>query len=93
VYSSGLLAFSIVGCDMSEPVIQYTSRTARFLAWLVFCPPFNWIGNMQSRVSTAQLKQIFEEYDAQPISVSLIFRGPQISPLWIATPSDLDGSK
>ena len=72
---------------------MYTSRTARFLAWLVFCPPFNWIGNMQTHVSSAQLKQIFGEFDAQPISTATVFRGPPVSPLWPATPLDLDGLK
>lgn len=74
-------------------VVVYTSRTARFLAWLVFCPPFNWIGRMQSHVTDAQMKQIFEEYGAEPISVGLIVRGPQQSQLPLAIPSDLGGSK
>lgn len=67
--------------------ILYTSRSARFLAWLVFCPPFNWIGNMQTHVSIGQIKQIFGEYDAQPISIGLIVRGPKPSPWHSAIPS------
>ena len=72
--------------------VQYASRTARFLAWLVFCPPFNWIGNMQSEVTTAQMKQIFGEYDAQPISVGLILRGPQASQSSSSIVEHRDGS-
>ena len=78
---------------MRSRVIQYTSVWARLLDWLVFLPPFEWIGNMQSRVSSAVLKQVLEEYDAQPISVALILRGPQQSQLPIAIPSDLGASK
>ena len=78
---------------MCEMHIKYTSLSARFLAWLVFCPPLNWIGNMQTHVSSEQLKQIFDEYDAQPISVVTIVRGAKVSPFWPAIPLGLDGSK
>ena len=72
--------------------IVYTSCAARWLAWLVYVPPFNWISNMQHRVSSAQMKQIFGEYDAQPISLALIVRERQQSPLPLAIPSIPDGS-
>lgn len=71
----------------------YTSRTARLLAWLVFRPPFNWIGNMQTHIANEQLKQAVGEFDAQPISLALIVRGRQQSRLPLATPSALGASK
>ena len=73
--------------------VVFTSRSARVLAWLIFRPPFNWIGNMQTHVSNEQLKQIFGEYDAQPISLALIVRGRQQSQLPLAIPSTLGESK
>lgn len=78
---------------MRSRVIQYTSVWARLLDWLVFLPPFEWIGNMQSRVSSAVLKQVLEEYDAQPISVALIVRGRRQSSSPTAIPSGFDASK
>lgn len=78
---------------MRSTVIQYASVWARILAWLVYVPPFGWIGNMQSRVSGAVLKQVCDEYDAKPISVALIVRAPQRNLSPIAIPSGPDGSK
>jgi hypothetical protein len=72
---------------------KYASRAARFLAWLVYLPPFSWIGNMQTHVSNEQLKQIFGEFDAQPISLALIVQGRPQSQLPLAIPSDLGESK
>ena len=66
--------------------IKYSSLTARMLAKLVFCPPLNWIGSMQTHVANEQLKQIFGEYDAQPISLALIVRGRPQSRLPRAIP-------
>ena len=37
----------------SIPDFKYTSMWSRMLAWLVFMPPFNWIGNMQTLSSAA----------------------------------------
>lgn len=59
--------------------IKYTSFWARLLAWLVFVPPFDWIGRMQTHLSDAQIKLIFKEYGAQPISVGLILKGQKPS--------------
>ncbi len=73
--------------------VQYTSCAARLLAWLVFLPPLNWIGNMQTHVSGAQLKQILQEQGGEPISVGLIVRGPRQSSSPLAIPSGLGGSK
>lgn len=77
----------------SIPDFKYTSMWSRMLAWLVFMPPFNWIGNMQTHVAEAQLKQAFGECGAQSISLALIVRGPQQSSLPSAIPSDLGASK
>lgn len=82
-----------MGANTDSHGIRFASRTARVLAWLVYMPPFNWIAQMQSNVSTGGLKQIFGEYDAQPISVGLILRGPKPSPSRFAIPSDHDESK
>ena len=75
------------------PAFKYTSIWSRMLARLVFMPPFNWVGNMQTHVADAQLKQAFGECGAQPISLALIVRGPQQNPLPLAIPSDLGASK
>lgn len=77
----------------SRVSIRYASIWARLLDWLVFLPPFEWIGAMQSRISQAVLMQALEEHGAQPISVSLIVRGPQQNSLPLATPSTPDGWK
>lgn len=82
-----------MGANTDPHGIRYASRTARVLAWLVYLPPFNWIAQMQSNVSTEGLKQIFGEYDAQPITLSLIVRGRPQSSLPLAIPSDLPESK
>jgi hypothetical protein len=82
-----------MGAHTDPNGIRYASRTARVLAWLVYLPPFNWIAQMQSNVATEGLKQIFGEYDAQPITLSLIARGRPQSSLPLAIPSGLDESK
>lgn len=88
---AGLVA--LFGPKIDANGVRYTSIWSRMLAWVVFLPPFNWVGNMQTQVSSAQLKQIFNEYDAEPISVGLILRGPQAPQSWPASFEPHDASK
>lgn len=65
------------GEGMFKP--QFSSPAARLLAWLIFLPPLRWVGELQRNFTDMQLRQIFKECGAEPISVAVILRGPQSS--------------
>jgi hypothetical protein len=73
--------------------IQYASRTARLFAWVLRCRPLRHIGRWQDNATCGQLKQIFGEFDAQPISVGMILRGPKSSALPRSTSAGRGESK